>query len=208
MHTHGREAAGELAYARHRPEETRLYRLVEQHYPTFVAHLAEQGKSLPVYIEKEFEAYLKCGRLEHGFLRVKCESCHFERLVAFSCKRRGFCPSCGARRMAETAALLADEVLRGPAAGELLVDEQRHVVADERAEQRHVALGQRARVGGVARADLELLPVPAHRGVSGITATALISISAPSRSSPATITPVAVVAGFLMNSRRTAAVPL
>lgn len=28
----------------------------------------------------------------------------------FSCKKRGFCPSCGARRMAETAALLADEV--------------------------------------------------------------------------------------------------
>jgi len=36
--------------------------------------------------------------------------CYFERLVAFSCKKRGFCPSSGARRMAETAALLADEV--------------------------------------------------------------------------------------------------
>ncbi len=34
-----------------------------------------------------------------------------EHLVAFSCKRRGFCPSCGARRMAESAALLVDEVL-------------------------------------------------------------------------------------------------
>ena len=31
--------------------------------------------------------------------------------MAFSCKRRGFCPSCGARRMAETAALLVDDVL-------------------------------------------------------------------------------------------------
>ena len=28
-------------------------------------------------------------------------------------KKRGFCPSCGGRRMAETAALLADEVLPG-----------------------------------------------------------------------------------------------
>ncbi len=36
---------------------------------------------------------------------------HKERLVAFSCKRRGFCPGCGARRMAESAALLVDEVL-------------------------------------------------------------------------------------------------
>ena len=42
---------------------------------------------------------------------MRCEQCHAEKLVAFSCKKRGFCPSCGARRMAETAALLADEVL-------------------------------------------------------------------------------------------------
>ncbi len=62
-------------------------------------------------MQDEFDAYLKCGRLEEGLLRVRCEHCHAEKLVAFSCKRRGFCPSCGARRMAETAALLADEVL-------------------------------------------------------------------------------------------------
>ncbi len=62
-------------------------------------------------VKKEFDEYLKCGRLEHGFLRVRCETCHDEKLVAFSCKRRGFCPSCGARRMADSAALLIDEVL-------------------------------------------------------------------------------------------------
>jgi hypothetical protein len=47
-------------------------------------------------------------------LRVQSSTCHHERLVAFSCtnsERRGFCPSCGARRMAESAALLVDEVL-------------------------------------------------------------------------------------------------
>jgi len=42
---------------------------------------------------------------------VRCEDCHAEKFVAFSCKRRGFCPSCGARRMTDSAALLADEVL-------------------------------------------------------------------------------------------------
>jgi hypothetical protein len=92
MHAHGREAVGGPAYARHRPEETGLYRLVEQHYPALVAHLAEQGRVLPAYVEQEFEAYLKCGRFEQGFLRVCCESCHFERLVAFSCKA-GAAPS-------------------------------------------------------------------------------------------------------------------
>ena len=63
-----------------------------------------------MYVTKEFDEYLKCGRLEHGFLRVRCESCHDEKLVAFSCKRRGFCPSCGARRMADSAALLVDDI--------------------------------------------------------------------------------------------------
>lgn len=98
-------------YERHRPEATLLYRLVEQHYPEFTAAMAAQGKSLPGYVVREFEDYLKCGRLEHGFLRVRCEACHAERLVAFSCKRRGFCPSCGARRMVESAALLGDDIL-------------------------------------------------------------------------------------------------
>lgn len=54
-----------------------------------------RGGTLPGYVQEEFAAYLKCGRLEHGFLRVCCTACHAERLVAFSCKRRGFCPSYG-----------------------------------------------------------------------------------------------------------------
>ncbi|WP_407066007.1 IS91 family transposase, partial [Escherichia coli] len=85
--------------------------IVDEYYPAFAALMAEQGKELPGYVQREFEEFLQCGRLEHGFLRVRCESCHAEHLVAFSCKRRGFCPSCGARRMAESAALLVDEVL-------------------------------------------------------------------------------------------------
>ena len=71
-------------YQRHRPEQTLLYRIVEAYYPAFAAHLAEQGRELPGYVQREFEDYLKCGRLEHGFLRVRCESCHAEHLVAFS----------------------------------------------------------------------------------------------------------------------------
>jgi len=98
-------------YERHRPEQSLLYQTVEKVYPDFLEQLAGQGKSIPRYVQREFEDYLKCGRLEHGFLRVRCEDCHSERLVAFSCKRRGFCPSCGARRMVESAALLIDHVL-------------------------------------------------------------------------------------------------
>ena len=73
--------------------------------------MANQGRPFPRYVRKEFDEYLKCGRLERGFLRLRCDTCHADRLLAFSCKRRGFCPSCGARRMAESAALLVDEIL-------------------------------------------------------------------------------------------------
>jgi hypothetical protein len=83
-------------YLRHRPEATLLYQLVERHYPGLVTAREAAGRPLPRYVQEEFEAYLKCGCFEHGFLRVRCEGCRAEKLVAFSCKRRGFCPSCGA----------------------------------------------------------------------------------------------------------------
>lgn len=67
-------------------------------------------RCVPTYVREQFDAYLRCGVLAHGFLRVVCEQCHAERLVAFSCKQRGICPSCGARRMAESARHLVEEV--------------------------------------------------------------------------------------------------
>ena len=73
--------------------------------------MAKTERPLPDFVQQEFESYLKCGRLEHGFLRVQCQLCKHEDLVAFSCKKRGFCPSCGAKRMVEHAALLVDEIL-------------------------------------------------------------------------------------------------
>ena len=74
----GTARAGE--YAQHRPEQTLLYQLIEAHYPAFVAHLAARERSLPTHVQREFEDYLKCGRLEHGFLRVRCADCHAGRL--------------------------------------------------------------------------------------------------------------------------------
>ena len=38
------------------------------------------------------DAFLKCGILAHGFLRLRCGDCGHDKLVGFSCKRRGFCP--------------------------------------------------------------------------------------------------------------------
>ncbi len=97
-------------YQRHHPENTSLYPIVEQHLPTLRRQLEHHEASLPRFVLSEFQDYLRCGRLEYGFVRVKCNGCRHEHLVAFSCKRRGFCPSCGARRMIETSAHLVDHV--------------------------------------------------------------------------------------------------
>jgi len=101
-----------IQYERRRPEETVLHCLVREHLETFLAQVeARTGTGLPEFVKDEFEAFLECGILAHGFLRVRCADCAHEKLVAFSCKRRGFCPSCGARRMAQSAAHLVDEVI-------------------------------------------------------------------------------------------------
>ena len=99
-------------YERHRPEQTTLYRLVQQHAATFFAQAEDAaGADLPQFVKDEFDAFLECGILANGFLRLHCGDCGHDKLVAFSCKRRGFCPSCGARRMAQTAAHLVGHVI-------------------------------------------------------------------------------------------------
>ena len=105
-------AGNQVHYERRRPEETTLYQVVQEHLESFLAQVeAETGTSLPEFVKDEFDAFLECGILAHGFVRLRCADCAHEKLVAFSCKRRGFCPSCGARRMAESAAHLVDHVI-------------------------------------------------------------------------------------------------
>jgi Transposase zinc-binding domain/Putative transposase len=100
------------AYERRQPETSVLYRTLETHLETFLARSSgEEGGGLPSFVTRELRAYLRCGRLEHGCVHVRCEQCQLEMVVAFSCKGRGFCPSCGGRRMSELAAQLVDRVI-------------------------------------------------------------------------------------------------
>ena len=71
---------------------------------------ARLGEGLPAFVEREFREFLTWGCLAAGFARFRCRACGADRLVAFSCKGRGFCPSCGGRRMTERAAHLVDHV--------------------------------------------------------------------------------------------------
>ncbi|MGK5088742.1 transposase [Bdellovibrionota bacterium FG-2] len=97
---------------RRQPEKTLLYQTVQTHYLAFRARYEElTGGHLPRHVEREFEGYLDCGILARGFVRVQCGSCGEETILGLSCKKRGWCPSCGARKMCEEAAFLRDQVL-------------------------------------------------------------------------------------------------
>jgi len=101
-----------FVYAPRRPADGVLYRIVQTHYETFRAEAASlrDGEGLPRFVDQEFRDFLRCGWHAGGFARLHCTRCGLDQLVAFSCKGRGFCPSCGGRRMAERAAHLVDHV--------------------------------------------------------------------------------------------------
>lgn len=103
-----------VAYHRRHPEQTALYQVVQKHLETYLALAREDdwdGQRVPAYVEREFRRYLECGILAYGFARARCSDCGHDFLVAFSRKGRRLCPSCSARRMAETAAHLVDHVI-------------------------------------------------------------------------------------------------
>lgn len=85
--------AASAAYEPRRPEDRVLHALIREHLETFLAEgaRATDGPDLPAFVEQEFRDYLTYGVLAHGFARVRCDTCAFERLVPFSCKGRGFC---------------------------------------------------------------------------------------------------------------------
>ena len=99
-------------YEPRRPAEDILYQIVQAHFETFRMQAASlrDGEGLPWFVEHAFREFLRCGSLAGGFARFRCTACGLDRLVAFSCKSRGFCTSCGGRRTAERAAHLVDHV--------------------------------------------------------------------------------------------------
>jgi hypothetical protein len=100
-------------YRPRQPQRTLLHRIVHQHLETMLDEAAAQtdhGFGYPRFIARNFRTFLGCGDLSRGFARLRCKSCGYERLLAFSCKSR-ICPSCHARRMHDTAFHLEQNVL-------------------------------------------------------------------------------------------------
>ena len=56
-------------YRPRRPSQSVLYRCVQKHFETWLAHCHEghdDAGPVPAYVEREFRRYLECGILAHG----------------------------------------------------------------------------------------------------------------------------------------------
>lgn len=88
-----------VGYRRREPERGAFYQAVREGMSCIQSHL-------PKRVVEEVRRYLQCGQLRYGFVEVACGTCKRLSLVAFSCKQRGFCPSCTTRRSIEAGAQL------------------------------------------------------------------------------------------------------
>jgi hypothetical protein len=84
---------------RRAPEASTLHEAFRRGWPSV-------SSLLPKRIQAEATRFLTCGDVRFGFVEVACASCDDARLVAFSCKGRGWCPSCTTRRALDTGAHL------------------------------------------------------------------------------------------------------
>jgi hypothetical protein len=89
---------------------------VEDHFETleqvYEDRFVEKYGFFRSYIRQVIYRYLDCGILHNGFARVRCGECGHEFLLAFSCKRRHFCPSCHQKRVVEFGEWLCEEVIK------------------------------------------------------------------------------------------------
>jgi len=109
-------AAPAAVYRPRNPQDSDYYRCVEDNFETFIQiydeHYSRQYGFWRPYVEQVIYRYLDCGNLHNGFARVKCKDCGHEYLLAFSCKRRHFCPSCHQKRVVEFGEWLCMDILK------------------------------------------------------------------------------------------------
>ncbi len=102
-------------YRPRQPRKTALYQLLEAYYEDVKAAWEDRFEKTFGYwrgfVDAVVARYLDCGVPEAGFARLKCDACGSERLLTLSCKQRGICPSCDAKRAAAFAAFLKDELV-------------------------------------------------------------------------------------------------
>ncbi|MBX7145438.1 MAG: transposase [Oligoflexia bacterium] len=109
--------AQQRRYSRRLPELSSLYRIISSCHEDLERVWEELYQETYGVLRREvvesFERYLQCGILAHGCARACCENkeCKHSELIAFSCKCRGICPCCDAKRAIIFAENLVENVL-------------------------------------------------------------------------------------------------
>jgi len=102
-------------YRPRHPERTVLYRVLFHYFDRFLAEyegrFEKQYGYLRPIIKEVVERYLDCGNPRCGFARIRCPDCHAEHLLMFSCRTRGFCPSCHSKRLEEWGEWMREKLL-------------------------------------------------------------------------------------------------
>jgi hypothetical protein len=105
----------ERVYRQRNPKASPLYRLFDEHFEELKRVWSDRFEEAFGPWQRHWDAavaaFLSCGDPECGFARVYCDTCRKEFLLPFSCKRRGLCPSCSARRRVEWADHVIERVL-------------------------------------------------------------------------------------------------
>jgi hypothetical protein len=53
-------------YERYRPEQTLLYQIIAQHYHAFLAQLAAEGRTLPLFVRRLKQAHIGAAAVAHA----------------------------------------------------------------------------------------------------------------------------------------------
>ncbi len=103
-------------YRQRNSQNSPYYQCVEDHFETFEMvydnRFEQRYGFFRPYVKQVIYRYLDCGMLHNGFARVLCEDCGHEYLLAHSCKRHHFCPSCHQKRVVEFGEWLCQEVVK------------------------------------------------------------------------------------------------
>ena len=101
-------------YRPRRPRASPLWHIIHHAWADFQA--GYESTHRPIYgpLRRDavavVEQFYRCGDLAAGFKRIQCPDCGHEKLLAFACKTRHFCPSCHQRKVLQTGEWIARSV--------------------------------------------------------------------------------------------------
>ncbi|MDY6906390.1 MAG: transposase [Thermodesulfobacteriota bacterium] len=114
INPHDRTVSG--VYKPRNPAASHYFQCVSAHWeelePAWDIYYQRQYGFFRPYVKEVMLRFLDCGDLHNGFARVRCQDCGHEYILAFSCKRRQFCPSCHQKRVVEFGEWLCTDVLK------------------------------------------------------------------------------------------------